>query len=72
MVFYARSIPLYTLMCCSNIRRVLLCRFFLPTHGHMLLKILLVGFTERTILPGKKYRLSNLEINRSANLKRER
>ena len=46
MVFYVRSMPLYTLICCSNIRHVLLFRSLYRPMDACCLKRLLVGFTE--------------------------
>ena len=53
MAFYVRSMPLYALMCCSNIRHVLLFRFLYRPIDAFCLKRLLIGFTE-IVFPAAK------------------
>ena len=53
MVFYVRSMPLYALMCYSNIRHVLLFRSRYRPMDACCLKGLLVGFIE-IALPAAK------------------
>ena len=54
MVFSVQSMPLYALMCCSNIRHVLLFRSLYRPMDTYCLKRLLVGLTEIAFPPAKE------------------